>query len=173
MAYQPKNPNGQSTMANSEPIVIASDQSNVPVSLTSVPSHPVTNAGIFPVQATLDAGTNTVTATGTAGSAVTLTIPAAGAGLFTYITSLQIQIYATAARTGAATPILVTTTNITGSPVFTFETAQTIGTNTPIRGFTDLVTPLKTTTANTATTIVAPIATSGIWRITAVYYTKA
>lgn len=32
MAYQPNNPNGQATMANSEPVVIASDQSAVPVS---------------------------------------------------------------------------------------------------------------------------------------------
>lgn len=32
MAYNPSNPNGQATMANSEPVVIASDQSAVPVS---------------------------------------------------------------------------------------------------------------------------------------------
>jgi hypothetical protein len=31
MAYQPKNPNGQTTMANSEPVVIASDQSPIDV----------------------------------------------------------------------------------------------------------------------------------------------
>lgn len=39
-------------MANSEPVVIASDQSTVPVSLASVPSHEVTNAGTFAVQST-------------------------------------------------------------------------------------------------------------------------
>lgn len=39
-------------MANSEPVVIASDQSTVPVSLASVPSHAVTNAGTFAVQST-------------------------------------------------------------------------------------------------------------------------
>lgn len=32
MAYSPKNPNGQATMANSEPVVIASNQSVIPVS---------------------------------------------------------------------------------------------------------------------------------------------
>lgn len=37
MAYQPRNPNGQATMANSEPVVIASDQSAVPVSASSLP----------------------------------------------------------------------------------------------------------------------------------------
>lgn len=50
MAYKQSNQNGQATMANSEPVVIASDQSTVPVSLASVPSHAVTNAGTFATQ---------------------------------------------------------------------------------------------------------------------------
>lgn len=37
MAYNPNNPNGQATMANSEPVVIASDQSAIPVTQTSQP----------------------------------------------------------------------------------------------------------------------------------------
>lgn len=37
MAYNPNNPNGQATMANSAPVVIASDQSTVPVSASSLP----------------------------------------------------------------------------------------------------------------------------------------
>ena len=37
MAYNPLNPNGQATMANSSPVVIASDQSAVPVSAASLP----------------------------------------------------------------------------------------------------------------------------------------
>jgi hypothetical protein len=50
MAYKKSNANGQATMANSEPVVIASDQSAIPVSVASVPSHAVTNAGTFAVQ---------------------------------------------------------------------------------------------------------------------------
>lgn len=74
MTYIPPNPNGQATMANSTPVVIASDQDSItvdapvatpvfvrlsdgasaiatlPVSLASVPSHAVTNAGTFAVQ---------------------------------------------------------------------------------------------------------------------------
>ena len=86
MAYKKSNPNGSATSANSEPVVIASDQAAVPisaaslplpagaatsaaqatlltelqlkadltetqpVSLASVPSHAVTNAGTFAVQ---------------------------------------------------------------------------------------------------------------------------
>lgn len=34
MAYNPNNPNGQATMANSSPVVIASDQSTLPVSVS-------------------------------------------------------------------------------------------------------------------------------------------
>jgi hypothetical protein len=33
MTYQPRNPNGQAVMANSEPVVIASDQTAIPVTL--------------------------------------------------------------------------------------------------------------------------------------------
>lgn len=47
-------------MANSEPVVIASDQSTVPVSLASVPSHAVTNAGTFAVQSTNQSGDNVI-----------------------------------------------------------------------------------------------------------------
>lgn len=41
---------GQAAMAASLPVVIASDQSAVPVSVATVPSHAVTNAGTFAVQ---------------------------------------------------------------------------------------------------------------------------
>lgn len=37
MSYNPQNPNGQATSANSAPVVIASDQSAVPVSAASLP----------------------------------------------------------------------------------------------------------------------------------------
>lgn len=69
MAYNPNNPNGQETMANSSPVVIASDQSAVPVSGT-VTVDPgtgtfdvnVTNVSI-PVTGTVtaDAGTGNFT----------------------------------------------------------------------------------------------------------------
>lgn len=44
MAYIPKNPNGQATSANSEPVVIASDQSSVPVNVSSLPVDTFTKA---------------------------------------------------------------------------------------------------------------------------------
>lgn len=37
MSYNPNNPNGQATMANSAPVVVASDQSAIPISAASLP----------------------------------------------------------------------------------------------------------------------------------------
>lgn len=52
MAYSPKNPNGQATMANSEPVVLASDQSTVPISAASLPLP--SGAATSAAQATLE-----------------------------------------------------------------------------------------------------------------------
>lgn len=41
MAYTPKNPNGQATMANSSPVVVASDQSKIKVDLTETTANAV------------------------------------------------------------------------------------------------------------------------------------
>lgn len=66
MAYTPKNPNGQATMANSEPVVIASDQSAIPIT---------DNSGSLTVDGTvavssIAAGTNNI------GDVDVLTVPA-------------------------------------------------------------------------------------------------
>jgi hypothetical protein len=63
---------GQKAMASSLPVVLASDQS------------------VLPAVAEQRASTLWVTATGAVNTAVTLTLPAAGAGLFHYITSIQV-----------------------------------------------------------------------------------
>lgn len=110
-----------------------------------------------------------VTAVGTAGNAVTCTLPAAGPGQYHYIAEIQITKYATAAITGTATPVTVTTTNLPGSIAYTFETAQAIGTNSTRNN--DYGLPLKSVTANTATTIVCPAVTNSLWRVTVSYYT--
>ena len=49
-------------MANSSPVVIASNQTAVPVTVATIPSHAVTNAGTFAVQntAATPAGTNNI-----------------------------------------------------------------------------------------------------------------
>lgn len=47
MAYIPKNPNGQATSANSEPVVIASDQSSIPVNVSTLPVDTLTKASVL------------------------------------------------------------------------------------------------------------------------------
>lgn len=111
-----------------------------------------------------------VTATAAAGTAVTITLPAV-AGQFHYITGIKIMKYASVAVVGAAAPVVVTSTNLPGSLAWTTPTAQAIGTQYDIDD--NLVTPLKSSVVNTATTIVAPLTTSIIWRVTANYYTAA
>jgi len=111
-------------------------------------------------------GNLAVTAVGTAGAAVTLTLPAV-TGNFHNITHIQITAYTTSARTGNATPITVTSTNLPGSPAWTFATAGAVGT-------TDIKTiesAIKSSTANTNTTIVCPATTNVIWRVQVIYNT--
>lgn len=109
-----------------------------------------------------------VTATGAAGAAVTLTLPAAVA-LFHRICSIEIEAYTTVARVGGAAPVLVTTTNLPGSPVWTFASAATIGSTDP-KVFIFMA-PVKSSVVNTATTIVCPATASIIWRINVSYFT--
>jgi hypothetical protein len=117
----------------------------------------------------LQAADKAVSVTGSAGVAVTASLPIPGVGLFHYITRINIIAYASAARTGASAPVVVTSTNLPGSLAWTTPTAAAIGTQyeTDIQ----LSGPLKCSAANVATTIVAPATTSVIWRINVVYYT--
>lgn len=107
-----------------------------------------------------------ITATGVTGAGVTLTLPASP-GKFHNIAYLEINAYSTAARTGSATPIVVTTTNL-GS-AFTFSTAAAIGT-TDKQILEQLI---KSSVANTATTIVCPATTGVIWRVNCFYNLSA
>lgn len=110
-----------------------------------------------------------VTVTAAANTLTTLSLPAAGAGLFHYITSIEIAKYATVAVVGAAAPVVVTSTNLPGALAWTTPTAQAVGTQYDID--VAMNSPLKSSTANTTTTIVGPATASVIWRITAFYYT--
>lgn len=112
------------------------------------------------------------TVTATIGLAATLTIGAPGAGLYTYITNIHITKFAGALLIAAATPVLVTTTNINGSPVFSFSAGAEAQGSTQVIDMGYSGNPLRTTTANTATTIVCPATTSVIWRVLVSYFVK-
>jgi hypothetical protein len=111
----------------------------------------------------------TATATGAAGAAVTLTIASPGAGLRQYLTYLSINRFAAALLTAAATPVVVTTTNIPGTLAFSLPAdAAAQGTIYPWRE--DFAYPLMANAQASSLTIVAPATTNVIWRITAGYY---
>lgn len=114
----------------------------------------------------------TATTVGTSGSATTLTISSGGAGLYHYIGYLRIDRFAAALLTAAATPVTVTTTNISGSLAFTFPADVAAQGSVYTQEFNG-ANPIKSTNAATNTTIVCPATTSVIWRVTAVYYVAA
>lgn len=76
---------------------------------------------------------------------------------------------AAAALTAAAAPVTVTTTNIPGSLAFSFAADAALQ-GTIDRWREDFAFPIAASAQNTATTIVCPLTTGVIWRITAGYY---
>lgn len=128
--------------------------------------------GIVELKANSMASTLMVTATAAINTAVTLTLPAA-AGLFHYITAIQVQKLYGVVGVAAGAGVIITTTNLPGTPAFTTEqVAGAAGTVVTVVNFVP-ATPLKSSVANTATTIVAPAQLETIWRINVSYYTGA
>ncbi len=113
-----------------------------------------------------------VTTTAAANAIATLTIPAGGAGLFHYITYLEITRTATAALAGTAT-LVITTTNLPGALSFSVGNAMNAG-GTQKDFDLALASPLKSSVANTATTIVMPAPGAAVlWRANVFYYLGA
>lgn len=105
-----------------------------------------------------------------AAAGVTISLPAAGAGLFHYIDAIELTLFSSAARTGSATPVTVTSTNL-NSFGQTFTSAAAIGTTDRYALSSDR--PVKSQVANTATTIVLPVVTGALWRYNVIYSTGA
>lgn len=114
------------------------------------------------------AGTLTITTTAAASTAVTATLPAVPS-LRHYIDRISVVRSATAALTASATPVLVTTTNIPGLPIFTFGSdAGGVGVDKEqVMDFGGA--GVGATAIGTATTVVCPAYTGVIWRINVAY----
>lgn len=113
-----------------------------------------------------------VTATAAANTQVTASLPAAGAGLYHYITNINLMRNATAALVGTAT-LIHTTTNLPGSPAWSVGNAMAIGGTQLDLDYTP-TTPLKSLAANTASTVVMPAAGAAVLnRINVTYYVGA
>lgn len=111
-----------------------------------------------------------VTNTAAVNTGFTLTLPAAGAGLFHYITSIDIVRATNATATAAGAALTITTTNLPGNPVWLFGNASTAG-GTSVLVRSEPTRPLKSSVANTNTTIVVPAAGAGeIIRVNVQYY---
>ena len=109
-----------------------------------------------------------VTTTAAVSVAATATLPAVS-GLRHVVDFISVIRSATSALTPAAAPVLVTTTNLPGNPALTFGAdAGGIGVDKEVKldfGGTGLA----AVTLGTATTVVAPVYTGVIWRITVGY----
>jgi hypothetical protein len=143
---------GQKTMAASLPVVVASDQSSLPVTVISSPLCVV----IAPA----------------ANTGGTITLPAV-AGQFHYITAIEIKRAATAALAGTAT-LAITTTNLPGGGTW-FRVGNAMiagGTQTDVTK--EFASPIKSSVANTNTTIVFPVPGAAVlWTATVWYYAAA
>lgn len=97
-----------------------------------------------------------VTVTAAVNTAATITLPAAGVGMFHYITNINLSRVAAAAVVGGGAAQVITSTNLPGSPAWSRGDAMTAG-----QSLIDLdyspTSPLKSLLANTASTIVMPI----------------
>jgi len=119
MAYNPNNPNGQTTMANSAPVVIASNQSAVPVSGTvsigstpvavSITGTPVAITGSVSITGTPVVVSGSVSITGTP-----IAVTVGSTPLAVSITGTPIAVNATLS---AETTKVIGTVNIGGTPI--------------------------------------------------------
>lgn len=163
--------------ASAVPVSGAFFQATQPVSLGTVKAASTlaaaTDTALVVTQSPMRADASTLCVTGTAAvnTALTVTLPAPAAGLFHYITSIQVQKLYAVVGVAAGTGVIITTTNLPGTPAFTTEQlASAAGTVATVVNLTP-TTPLKSAVAATATTIVAPVQLQTIWRINVTYYT--
>lgn len=145
------NANGQATMANSAPVVIASNQTAVPVTLTSTTiTGTVTTGSASPYPTGATAITSS--ATGTTGS--TVATLAGTSGKTTYISGFTITADATAAIAGAAT--------VAGTISGSLNYIQSVGTATAAQQLTQSFNPaIPASAANTAITVTSAAAGVG------------
>ena len=116
-----------------------------------------------------EVSSNAATITAALSTAATLTLASPGAGLRHYITGLRIERHAAATLVAGATPVLVTTTNLPGPLAFSIP-VEAAAQGSVYEKVLDPVRAIMATAQNTATTIVAPLTTNVIWRISATFY---
>ena len=109
------------------------------------------------------------TITAALSTAANLTITAPGAGLRHYITGLRIERHAAGLLTAGTTPVVVTTTNLPGALAFSIP-MEAAAQGSVYEKSIEPARAIMASAQNTTTTIVAPLTTSVIWRISATFY---
>jgi len=124
-------------------------------------------------QAEQRAATLHATATAAVNTAATASLPAPAAGLFHYITSIQLTKVYAALGVASGAGVVVTSTNLPGTPAWTTEQAAgALGTSPLVIDYQP-TTPLRSAAAAVATTLVAPAQLQTIWRWNVSYFTAA
>ena len=148
------------------------------------------SAGVATVflNGSLPAGTNTIGAvniadqrastlhvsqTGAVNTAVTASLPAPAAGLFHYITSIQVVKVYNVLGVAAGAGVVVTSTNLPGTPNWTTEEAAGAVGTAPLVIDYQPTTPLRSAVAATISTVACPAQLQTIWRINVSYFTAA
>lgn len=129
----------------------------------------VAGNALYSIESVLRPADLHVTATGASGAAVTLTIPAPPTGIYHHFTRIEIERHTSALLTAAATPVIITTTNLPGSRAFSIP-ADAAAQGVIYSKVIEPATPIKSAVISTATTFVAPTTTGVIWRLSADYY---
>jgi len=113
---------------------------------------------------------NINSSTAAVNTALTTTLAAAGAGLYHYITKIEIVKLYNVVGVAAGAGTIITTTNLNGLAWTTEQLASAAGTAVTVVKWENEASPLKSQVANTNTTIVAPAQLQTIWRINVLYY---
>ena len=116
-----------------------------------------------------EVSSNAATITAAVSTAATLTLTAPGSGLRHYITGLRIERHAAALLVAGTTPVLVTSTNLPGALAFSIP-VEAAAQGSVYEKVLDPVRSIMASAQNTATTVVVPLTTSVIWRISATFY---
>lgn len=145
------NANGQATAANSAPVVIASNQTAIPVTLTSTTiTGTVATASASPYPS----GATAITTSATGTTAATVATLAATSGKTTYISGFTITADATAAVAGSAT--------VAGTITGSLNYIQSVGTATVAQQLTQAFSPaIPASATNTVITITSAAAGVG------------
>ena len=116
-----------------------------------------------------EVSSNAATITAVVSTAATLILTAPGAGLRHYITGLRIERHAAALLVAGTTPVVVTTTNLPGALAFSIP-MEAAAQGSVYEKVMEPARAIMASAQNTATTIVAPLTTSVIWRLSATFY---